>query len=255
MSDTSYKNFVFGKEDRALFVNQAINIAAGIFDLNKGLPPMMILAVHKEYRNSLDERLEKEPVNAQEDSESIWGVTIIVFDNKMLAEENKPMLETSIVDAIHKTKAYAIAFVTEGWMVNVQDIRNKNQDEIAKKIMSGNMKVRELPDKIEVLQMTCEFATGERIMPIWKIIRPGNDPNADPLLIEFNDDVKMPLIKLESPSSEDVSIQGRFCGFYKKLELFNKAIKKAQEYSEDSSELENVLRKYGKDGKGLFDDL
>lgn len=126
---------------------------------------------------------------------------VIELNEVMRDDRGKDLAHEIIKQACQQLKPFAMAFVSEGWMVSGD---KKDVSELLDE--QGNMKVRPMdhPDRIETVFIN--FETLDKVgMQSWKIIREeGKEPRLEPHVI---------LTEEHWQNKKDLKIEGRFSGF------------------------------------------
>lgn len=133
--------------------------------------------------------------------EGSFSIGLLDLEDVMTDDRGKDIAHEIIRAACNEFKPFAVAFVSEGWMVKgeKQDMKDLLDED-------GNMKVRPMnhPERIETVFIN--FETYEKVgMVSWEIVREeGKEPRLEPLAI---------LTEKEWQEKKGLKVQGRFTGF------------------------------------------
>lgn len=168
------------KEETEKFQKQTTEQVLHMFNKTKEVPPAaFLLTMH----------------------EGKFGVGIIKLKKVMIDDDGKDIAHGIIKHACDKYKPFAMAFVSEGWMVKGE--KEQMEDLLDEE---GNMKVRPMnhPERIETVFIN--FETLDKVgMQSWQIIREdGKEPRLEPLTI---------LEEKDWQNKKDLKFHGRFSGF------------------------------------------
>lgn len=187
------------------------------FDQHGTVQPCFIMAISNDEHlmsSQLGKHAKKvEHREAKHQDASGWGMAIAPIPESLMgSDRSKDELLGAMIEMMKDAKPFAVAFISEAW----KSVKNKKDgDRISKEGYSKNGdKPSEDPNREEIIMARIETVMDQQINPIWKIIRPGNDPKATGILMEDNQDAKLLDITIADP---ELKIAGRFANFYEKL--------------------------------------
>lgn len=168
------------KEETEKFQKQTVEQVLHMFEKRKEVPPAAFLLTFKDDK---------------------FAVGILELKEVMGDDDGKDLAHEIIKQACQQIKPFALAFVSEGWMV-------KGEKEDMQELIDeqGNMKVRPMDHPKRIETVFINFETLDRVgMQSWEIIREeGKEPRLEPLAI---------LEEKDWQDKKGLNIEGRFSGF------------------------------------------